>query len=895
MKIYIISLSNAIENRSKITLLFNKLNIINYEIVDAVDGKMLKTYNIYGKWRDPWSHLHLTQGEIGCALSHISIWEKIETGKDAGAIILEDDFIISHEEAFCNIANYNEIMNFDLLYLGRKKMSSEIEPIIDKSLIELNISNSINILNAESSYWTIGYVLSKQGALFLNQGLVNEISYKNNIFPVDEYIPWLFGKKSIYGLKDNQLKNLKYLTFDPPIIKPRNNAFSESGTYFSDPVPQYNNNISLVSVGTEENDCVKRYRKSCNRYGYNPIILGLDSKWTGGNMAMGMGGGQKINLLKRYLETLEKNILIIFTDSYDVIANNHVTEMLDIYRKNFNGLIVFGSEKACWPDQNLKGKYPSVDVDNKYLNSGNFIGWSDDLKKIVEMPIENNADDQLYYTYRFLESLQFKTKIVLDYDHQLFLCLNGEYKNIIEYKKSCVTINNNRPCFIHGNGPEATKLRLNRISNYCVAGWNDTYGYKCTNKNTTTPKIMIVYEDYPEYNEKTMKSILDINYPSNKITHVYVHETEKNKSNIKNLKQKFICVKVSPNLFETLENMAKKIYNCDYVFYVNSHAVFENNNILNCLVRENKPVIGPLLKSNNTLLSNFWGDIDSNNFYKRSNDYIYIANRERKGCWNVPYIWYALLIQKDHFNKNHFIDNINKGDGVDMAFCYNIRKSNYFMWVLNNEHFGYYQEPLSLISFKSNLKEWENKYISKNFQKNRSIQELGSDILKINIFTREFCNEIILLSEQNNLWSKGGGKYYDKRINNTENHPTQDIHLKQIGLEEMWKFIIDNYIGKIVWDVYKYSSKGTNINFIVKYDLKGQKELRPHHDSSSYTVNLCLNKDFEGGGCRFVRQDKTIINKDIGSVILHPGRVTHYHEGLLITSGVRYILVSFVN
>ena len=406
---------------------------------------------------------------------------------------------------------------------------------------------------------------------------------------------------------------------------------------------------------------------------------------------------------------------------------------------------------------------------------------------------------------------------------------------------------------------------------------------------------MIVYEDYPEYNEKTMKSILDINYPSNKITYVYVHETEKNKSNIKNLKQKFICVKVSPNLFETLENMAKKIYNCDYVFYVNSHAVFENNNILNCLVRENKPVIGPLLKSNNTLLSNFWGDIDSNNFYKRSNDYIYIANRERKGCWNVPYIWYALLIQKDHFNKNHFIDNINKGDGVDMAFCYNIRKSNYFMWVLNNEHFGYYQEPLSLISFKSNLKEWENKYISKDFQKNRSIQELGSDILKINIFTHEFCNEIILLSEQNNLWSKGGGKYYDKRINNTENHPTQDTHLKQIGLEEMWKFIIDNYIGKIVWDVYKYSSKGTNINFIVKYDLKGQKELRPHHDSSSFTVNLCLNKDFEGGGCRFVRQDKTVINKDIGSVILHPGRVTHYHEGLSITSGVRYILVSFVN
>lgn len=27
----------------------------------------------------------------------------------------------------------------------------------------------------------------------------------------------------------------------------------------------------------------------------------------------------------------------------------------------------------------------------------------------------------------------------------------------------------------------------------------------------------------------------------------------------------------------------------------------------------------------------------------------------------------------------------------------------------------------------------------------------------------------------------------------------------------------------------------------------------------------------------------------------HPGRVTHFHEGLPTTSGTRYILVSFVN
>ena len=77
--------------------------------------------------------------------------------------------------------------------------------------------------------------------------------------------------------------------------------------------------------------------------------------------------------------------------------------------------------------------------------------------------------------------------------------------------------------------------------------------------------------------------------------------------------------------------------------------------------------------------------------------------------------------------------------------------------------------------------------------------------------------------------------------------------------------------------------------------MMGQKELKPHHDSSAFTVNICLNNDFEGGGCEFIHQKTKVVNKDIGSLIIHPGRVTHYHQGLPITRGTRYILVSFVN
>ena len=138
--------------------------------------------------------------------------------------------------------------------------------------------------------------------------------------------------------------------------------------------------------------------------------------------------------------------------------------------------------KWIWEEE-YKHAFP--DKENKYLNSGNFIGWSDDIKKILELSIENSADDQLYYTLRFLESLNhaIDTQIVLDYDNDLFFCLNGA-TNIysLEKSQSCLMVKNKRPAFIHGNGPPSIKRELNYIGNYICGGYNSIYGYKNMNK-----------------------------------------------------------------------------------------------------------------------------------------------------------------------------------------------------------------------------------------------------------------------------------------------------------------------------------------------------------------------------------------------------------------------------
>ena len=86
--------------------------------------------------------------------------------------------------------------------------------------------------------------------------------------------------------------------------------------------------------------------------------------------------------------------------------------------------------------------------------------------------------------------------------------------------------------------------------------------------------------------------------------------------------------------------------------------------------------------------------------------------------------------------------------------------------------------------------------------------------------------------------------------------------------------------------------------FTVRYRWEEQPSLKPHHDNSLFSMNLALNQigqDFEGGGTRFIRQNCTDLTQEPGTLLLHPGRVTHYHEGRSTTSGTRYIMISFVN
>ncbi len=99
---------------------------------------------------------------------------------------------------------------------------------------------------------------------------------------------------------------------------------------------------------------------------YNAQVLGMGEEWLGGDMNH-PGGGFKVNLLKKELSSVSdrSDLIVLFTDSYDVIFTAGAKEILAKYKRADAG-ILFGAEGFCWPDARLKEKYPQVVITKMY-------------------------------------------------------------------------------------------------------------------------------------------------------------------------------------------------------------------------------------------------------------------------------------------------------------------------------------------------------------------------------------------------------------------------------------------------------------------------------------------------------------------------------------------------
>lgn len=74
--------------------------------------------------------------------------------------------------------------------------------------------------------------------------------------------------------------------------------------------------------------------------------------------------------------------------------------------------------------------------------------------------------------------------------------------------------------------------------------------------------------------------------------------------------------------------------------------------------------------------------------------------------------------------------------------------------------------------------------------------------------------------------------------------PTRDIHMNQVGYDSHWMLFLRDFVRplqEMVFTGYYHDPPRSLMNFVVRYRPDEQPSLRPHHDSSTFTINLALN------------------------------------------------------
>ncbi|XP_014268231.1 procollagen-lysine,2-oxoglutarate 5-dioxygenase 1 [Maylandia zebra] len=697
--------------------------------------------------------------------------------------------------------------------------------------------------------------------------------------------------------------------------------------------------LLVVTVATKETDGYRRFLRTAKHFNYTVKVLGRDQKWKGGDYMSAPGGGQKVRLLKEGLKEMKDDgQIILFIDSYDVVFASGPKELLKKFQQTKHR-VVFSSETLIWPDRHLEDKYPHVREGNRFLGSGGFIGYLPNIKELVANWTGDDGDsDQLFFTKVYTDQSKRKSiNITLDNKCRLFQNLHGALDDVVlKFEDSQVRLRNvlydTLPVIVHGNGP--TKLQINYLGNYIPNTW--TFESGCTVCHEDLRSLTALQEnEYPlvvigifiqqptPFVTVFFERLLKLQHPKNKIKLFIFNKEAHHQRQVRSFLKDYGSLYENVTVIEPEEEMdgaasrnlgldlCRRDQDCDYFFSLDIEVVLKNKDTLKILIEQNLPIVAPMITRAGRLWSNFWGALSGDGYYARSEDYVDIVQGRRVGVWNVPYVSNVYLVKGSLLRRELKDYELFSSSDPDMAFCHNIRNKGIFMYVTNMHTFG---RILSTENYQTghlhndlwqifeNPVDWEERYIHENYtriMKDKLIENPCPDVYWFPVFSTVACNHMIEEMEHYGKWS-GGGNADNRITGGYENVPTIDIHMIQINFEKEWQKFLVEYVVPITEKMFPgyYTKAHFELAFVVRYKPDEQPSLRPHHDASTFTVNIALNQvdlDYQGGGCRFLRYDCSIQAPRKGWALLHPGRLTHYHEGLPTTAGVRYIAVSFVD
>jgi len=209
--------------------------------------------------------------------------------------------------------------------------------------------------------------------------------------------------------------------------------------------------LHLCTTASHWKPEVEQLINSCDANGLAIEVFGLGEPFTLDN---------KLRHCMAFIENLPDDDVAMFVDAYDVLLLAGEEKILDAFL-SMNEPIVFSGEAKCHPYKQVAAKYPESPTKFRYLNSGSYIGYVKDLKRVFAamLPIPPGSDDQALFT---LYMLYHPGEIAIDYYCKLFLTLHRvadqQVKFDLNRRNLRFRTTGTYPCLAHGNGKEGQKL-----------------------------------------------------------------------------------------------------------------------------------------------------------------------------------------------------------------------------------------------------------------------------------------------------------------------------------------------------------------------------------------------------------------------------------------------------
>ena len=306
------------------------------------------------------------------------------------------------------------------------------------------------LLNSHDSVW-LGYRLNDMGywynchayAITPDTARLLIQDFKDNIIPVDEWVPMKLKDKHNYFYKEEVVTQIPRSTRPSTIEEEDNPMINPS-------------KINIITVATDETK-MWPLSQSCDKHQINLVNLGKGDNWK--SEMEGYDGLRKIELVKNLVKNLAKDEIVLFVDGYDTFFTEGYETVVQRFL-DFDVDILFGAEQECWPvtnDQSYKNRWPDMLTPYRYLNSGLYIGYAGALQDFFDLPsTDDNGDDQLYCQSRYLSMYEdFFYTVALDYEGYIFQNhdtsirkVNGQLWND---RTNCCG------CIYHGNGGKSEK------------------------------------------------------------------------------------------------------------------------------------------------------------------------------------------------------------------------------------------------------------------------------------------------------------------------------------------------------------------------------------------------------------------------------------------------------